>query len=376
MNRRTAHRLVTLRAFGIGLAILAVAVLLASGCGGGDGDESGSTELAAGLSEITVDSTADGSGRDGVLTLREAISLATGALSTDDLDAEEADQVRGTPGPSSSDTIVFADLFQDGEAIVLAEPLPPLSSGNDTIDGSAVAGVTIDGDDRSLICIDITSSSNTLLGLLIVNCLTGVLINRQSDENRIGAGGDNQGNVISGNVVGIDIRSRRNIIQGNLIGLDATGSEPMGNEFEGIWVTPLGGENIIGGPNPGEGNVISGNPLIGISIDGSADNVLQGNLIGLDQSGSYAVQNKYGISVQGGATGNLIGGGAAKERNVISGNNAGLLLRGPDTIQNVVRGNYFGRDVSGEAGISNSLDIWELEDAGQNVIEENEMGGD
>ena len=361
----------------IGLVFLAVGALLAAACGGGGSDDLGTsgspTQGPSGRSELVVNSHADTDERDGVLTLREAVLLATGVLSASELDPEEAGQVQGDPGPESGDVITFADSFQDGEAIVLAEPLSPLASGFDVIDGSAVDGVVIDGDSESFTCIEIDSSGNALLGLQIVGCRTGILVGQQAEENRIGGSEAGQGNIISGNVVGIELRGRANVIQGNLIGLDASGAEPVGNEFEGIWVTPVGRENIIGGPNPGEGNVISGNTLFGISIDGAKDNVLQGNLIGLDLSGSEGVANKYGITVQAGATGNVIGGDGMGERNVISANNTGLLLRGPETSGNVVRGNYFGTDAAGDGEIANVVDVWELEDIGENVLEENQL---
>lgn len=321
-----------------------------------------------------VSSHADTDERDGVLTLREAVLLATGVLSASELDPEEAGQVQGDPGSESGDVITFADSFRDGEAIVLAEPLPSLASGFDVIDGSAVDGVVIDGDSESFTCMEIDSSGNALLGLQIIGCRTGILVGQQAEENRIGGSEAGQGNIISGNVVGIELRGRANVIQGNLIGLDASGTEPVGNEFEGIWVTPVARENIIGGPNAGEGNVISGNPLFGISIDGAQDNVLQGNLIGLDISGSEGIANKYGITVQAGATGNVIGGDGLGERNVISANNTGLLLRDPETSGNVVRGNYFGTDAAGDGEIANVVDVWELEDTGENVLEENQLG--
>ena len=366
---------VWLRAFSIGLGVLAVTgALLAAACGGdgGDSDEDGAG-VTTGQTKLVVNSSADAAERDGVLTLREAILLANGELNTSELDAEEASQVRGDPGTESDDTVVFAEPFQHDEAIVLSEALPPLIGGGDTINGSAAGAVVIDGGDRSFRCIEITSSGNTLLGLQIVNCRTGILVGQQAEENRIGGSAAGEGNVISGNMVGIELRGRGNIIQGNLIGLDASGSQPLGNELEGIWVTPAGRQNIIGGRNPGEGNVISGNELFGISIDGAADNILQGNLIGLDRSGRQAVANKYGMTVQAGATGNVIGGGSPQERNVISGNNTGLLLRDPETSGNTVRGNYFGTDVSGDTGIGNVLDIWELEDVGDNILEENQL---
>ena len=359
----------------VGPGLLAVGGLLAAACGGGgsvDVDPSSSpTEGPSSRSELVVNSNVDTDERDGVLTLREALLLATGALSTSDLDSGEAGQVQGNPGPESGDIITFAGPFQDGEGIVLAGALPPLASGNDTIDGSAAGGVVVNGDGRTFACIEISSSGNALLGLQIVNCRTGFLVGEQAEDNRIGGSEAGQGNVISGNVVGIELRGRANVIRGNIIGLDASGTEALGNEFEGIWVTPVGRDNIIGGPNPGEGNVISGNPLFGISIDGAQDNLLQGNLIGLDPSGNKGVANNYGITVQGGATGNVIGGDDLGERNVISANNTGLLLRGPETSGNVVRGNYFGTDASGDGEIANVVNIWELEDAGENVLEEN-----
>ena len=365
-------------ALSLGLGLLAVGALLAAACGGGgsdDVDTSGSpTQGPSGRTELVVNSHADTDERDGALTLRESVLLATGVLSAAELDPEEAGQIQGDPGPESSDVITFADSFRDGEAIVLAEPLPPLASGFDVIDGSAVDGVVIDGDSESFTCIEIDSSGNALLGLQIVGCRTGILVGRQAEENRIGGSEAGQGNIISGNVVGIELRGRANVIQGNLIGLDASGAEPVGNEFEGIWVTPVGRENIIGGPNAGEGNVISGNPLFGISIDGAQDNVLQGNLIGLDLSGSEGVANKYGITVQAGATGNVIGGDGLGERNVISANNTGLLLRGPETSGNVIQGNYFGTDAAGDGEIANVVDVWEVEDTGENVLEENQLG--
>ena len=370
-NRRSALFPVTLRAIGMGLAFLAVGALLAAACGGGDDGSDGGGGRGKIQAELTVDSNADSAKRDGVLTLREAILLATGDLGTSALDAQESARVRGAPGPNSRDAVVFASAFRGKQAIVVGEPLPDLSGGNDTIDGSAVGGVTIDGSDRSTTCISITSSGNTLMSLQIMNCRTGIVVDRQAEKNHIGVSGE--GNVISGNVVGIEIRGRGNVIQGNLIGLDATGTAALGNDFEGIWVTPLGKENIIGGSKRGEGNVISGNELFGISIDGSADNVIQGNLVGLDQSGIQAVTNRYGISVQAGATGNLIGGEAPEDRNIISGNNTGLVLRDPGTRDNVVRGNQFGKDISGGIQVANTVDVWTGEDAGKNVLKDNEM---
>lgn len=349
--------------FGIGFGVLATFSLLAAVCGGGGPAQP----------KLVVDSNADRVERDGVLTLREAIVLATGGLSRSDLDPQEAKQVRGKPGPASADLILFARPFEADQAIALGSSLPPLASGNDSIDGSGVGRVAIRGDvHKSFVCIEITSSDNVLRGLEITNCLRGILVADEAQGNRIGGSGGGRGNVISANVVGIELRGRKNVIQGNLIGLDARGTEAVGNEHEGIWIAAAR-ENIIGGPGPGEGNVISGNKLFGVNIDGAANNVLQGNLIGLDPSGSRPLGNRHGISVQAGARGNIIGGEKVEERNVISANETGIVLRDSLTTGNVVRGNYLGTDVDGEIEVANGADIWEMEGVGENVLEGNRV---
>lgn len=351
------------------LAVAALALILAlTACS----DGGGGPDMPIGA-QIRVNSEADTADRDGVLTLREAIRLATGDLDLQELDETERTLVSGQPGPGSADLIIFTGPTSSGTPIRLASTLPPLSAGGDTIDGSTATGALIDGGDRSLVCLEITSSRNAVLGIQITGCHTAVLVREEAEGNRIGGAGEGEGNVLVGNIVGIELRGSRNTVQGNLVGVDATGQAGLGNEFEGIWITAGAAENFIGGPGEGQGNVISGNPLIGIAIDGS-DNRVQGNLIGLSAAGTEAVPNKFGISVQGGATGNLIGGSKPTERNVISGQDTGVILRDAGTKDNTVRGNLFGTDVTGEIELRNGRDIWEIETQGENVVRDNRFG--
>ena len=55
------------------------------------------------------------------------------------------------------------------------------------------------------------------------------------------------------------------MIQGNYIGTDATGQNSVPNQGEGVIIagSPY---NLIGGPAAGQGNVISGNGSYGIEI--------------------------------------------------------------------------------------------------------------
>ncbi|MDO8615341.1 MAG: hypothetical protein Q7T33_06340 [Dehalococcoidia bacterium] len=328
---------------------------------------------------ITVDGAGDDDSRDDLLTLREAILLATGTLERGSLTAGEADNVRGDVGGALADVITFdASAFpqEGGEPITLASALPSLSSGFDAVDGVGATPVISGGPFE---CLRIDSGGNTVRGLMIRDCDTGLALSAGAQDNVVGGAGKGQGNVISGNRVGIEIRGRGNRVEGNLIGLDASGRTAMPNRAEGIWIAPGAQDNIIGGGEPGTGNVISGNDLFGVSIDGpegiglgpTRGNVLAGNYIGTDTTGMVAVPNEYGINIQAGAQENVIGGEGGGKVNVIAGNQVGIVIRDPPTQGNVISGNYFGLTADGAGSLPNGVDVSLLEDAGENVVREN-----
>lgn len=341
---------------GAGLGI----VLLALACGGGNGTGP----------KLVVNSILDVNERDGVLTLREALLLATGELTREELDDDERGQVDGSPGAEQSDTVTFDEAtFVDDESatIALDSDLPAMNRSGDVVDG--MGEVTVDGQEKGLTCFTMASDGNELKGLRVHGCQTAVLVR----ERAVGAvvGGPGRGNVLSGNMVGVEVRGEGTTIMGNLIGLDPAGAAPMPNEFEGIWVTSEARDTVIGGAGSGEGNVISGNELFGVSVDGAEGTVLQGNMIGLDRSGRTGIVNRWGITVQSGARETDIGDGTDDGRNIISSNNTGILVRGIDTEEVAVRGNYFGTDVDGEQVIANAVDILFLDGKGQAVVEDN-----
>jgi len=345
----------------VGIVVLLLP-LLAFGCGDGEGGPT-----------ITVSSTADSEGRDGVVTLREAILLATGELTKQDLDSAEGKHVSGSPGADFADAIIFdlsAFPLSEPATIALGSPLPTLTTGADTVDGSG-RGIIVDGGGQGFDCFHISSSDNTIKGLEIQNCRTGIVIERSGERNSIGGPTPEERNVISNNAaVGIEIRGVANIVRGNYIGTDATGTASAPNGMEGIWIAPGAHDNLVGGSTAGDRNVISGNRLFGISLDGPeiSGNVIKGNYIGVDATGRVALRNSYGVVISGGAQNNTVGGSAPGEGNVISGNGGGVLIRHSGTTGNVVQANWIGTDAIGTQAVGNSYGVWIARGAQGNVI--------
>ena len=146
-----------------------------------------------------------------------------------------------------------------------------------------------------------------------------------------------------------------NQVQGNFIGVDATGAAALGNSDRGVSVS--GSANVVGGSTHETRNVISGNAR-GVQLDGS-DHVLQGNYIGTDATGAFALPNlNEGVNVNG-ATGVLIGGPTGPPPgpgNLISGNIGHGIDLFDGATGTTVQGNFIGSDPTGQIPVGNSLD--------------------
>jgi hypothetical protein len=174
----------------------------------------------------------------------------------------------------------------------------------------------------------------------------------------IGGTAAGAGNVISGNINGIEINAKASstTIQGNFIGTDSTGTAGLGNTDAGVLVTDSNG-NAIGGTSPGAGNVISGNGQAGVALAGtSTSNQVQGNLIGTDNTGTKALGNGLaGVDI--GSPGNTVGGTSAAARNIIAGNGEGVAIHDPAATGNLVEGNFIGTDITGAKALGNSTGV-------------------
>lgn len=126
-------------------------------------------------------------------------------------------------------------------------------------------------------------------------------------------------------------------VTGNYIGTDRTGTLALSNGSGGADEGGIYGTSFvtIGGTALNTGNLISGNNPNGIFVTSSSD--IKGNIIGLNAAETAVLPNSIGIRAGNSA---LIGGESANGGNVISGNTlAGILLQGH---QDTVYGNYVG----------------------------------
>ncbi|UUO09290.1 choice-of-anchor D domain-containing protein [Blastopirellula sp. J2-11] len=254
----------------------------------------------------------------------------------------------------------------------------------DQLEGNVISGNSNDG-----VYLASSSAYNSISGnkigtdasgtVAIANGSNGVIILSGSHHNLVGTNsGDGlynamEGNLISGNQnCGIIIRgSSENWISGNRIGTDSTGAIALSNGNYGVVLDTASTNNIVGTngdgvSDDGEANVISGNGAPGSNVSGvflnstgTTNNIVAGNLIGTDATGTYAVPNaKYGVWIYGGAQNNIIGTngngvGDAAERNIISGNGSvGVRLEG-SVPGNRIAGNYIGTDISGSYAVAN-----------------------
>ncbi len=170
-------------------------------------------------------------------------------------------------------------------------------------------------------------------------------------------GGDqpNEGNVISGNGdLGIALQGDNIRILGNHIGTNADGTLTLANRLEGILV----GEShdvTIGGAANGQGNLISGNGKSGIIIYPSNRVTVSGNKIGTNATGSTAIGNgEHGILVTPGSSDITIGGDSPAAGNLVSGNLTRSGIFSWDGLQHTIANNFVGTDITGLLPIPNN----------------------
>jgi hypothetical protein len=156
-------------------------------------------------------------------------------------------------------------------------------------------------------------------------------------------------NVVSGNARGgVQLNgdgTSDNQLLGNYIGTDAAGDGGLGNGGDGVLINGGASSNTVGGNAANDGNVISENAGEGVNLGGSgtSGDIVAGNLIGTDPSGTVAMPNRDGVVINAGGSNDTL------TLNEVSGNTGeGISLNGTGTTGNVVSGNTIGTDPNGD----------------------------
>ena len=306
-----------------------------------------------------------------------------------------------------------------------------LIASNITIDGTTQTAnqgntnpngpeIVLDGGNMSLMsCFRIASANNTIKGFVIGGFQYAILlfganggtisdcyIGTASDgvtpfpnQYGIGLSGGTYGaynlgyarnvtirnNVLSGNTAaGIVMEgsgTQNNVVVGNRIGVSANGDLPLSNHY-GIIVMTNAKNNRIGGTTATDRNIISANTEIGIYIESADSNVVCGNYIGVDATGTrtfeYAPDSAIqanGVEINTTGKHNLIGGSTPEARNIISGNRVYGCIYYGNCSQNNIAGNYIGTDVTGTAAIPNATGICVDGSSNHNIMENNVLSG-
>src|SRR6266446_12437 len=238
---------------------------------------------------------------------------------------------------SGLDTIVFQIPGSGVHTIALLSTLPPITDPV-AIDGTTQTGFT----NKPVIELNGANAGNNAgLRLLAGNCtIRGLAINR------FGADG-----------IRIEASAATNFIVGNFIGTDPTGLIGRGNA-NGVLVNGSSGNVIgFFRTNPADRNLISANTDTGVYVLNGSNNVVQGNLIGTTITGGASLGNLNNGVVLYNAPGNLIGGVTTSAQNIVSGNGtSGIYLFGSGATANLIQGNYIGTDATGSVPVGNAAD--------------------
>jgi hypothetical protein len=238
-----------------------------------------------------------------------------------------------------------------------------ISAGGSTVRGLAInqfakdgIRLTVSGGD--VIAGDFLGTDATGI-VALPNQDAGVLIDG-SNGNTIGGTTPAARNLVSGNTnqnIFLINGSSGNVIAGNFVGLTATGKATLPTDGSGVSLFQAPG-NTVGGIAAGAGNVIGGQTFDGVAIDSSNGNVVQGNFIGTDPSGTVPLGNAVGVFVGfSNAAGNTIGGAFPGAGNLISGNfGDGVLVNPAIGGGNAILGNRIGTDASGTISLANGGD--------------------
>jgi len=209
---------------------------------------------------------------------------------------------------------------------------------------------------------------------IVQNGQHGVHLAPGSHHNLIGWQGE--GNVVAGNEgSGVLIEgagSDSNRVLSNYIGTDPPGQTPWANGGHGVWLRAGAQYNEVGGELGWHGNVISGNGMSGVMIEGNNTDInrVGANLIGIAADGVTPLGNgHHGVGIYGGAVLNQVGSSVLLPNTIAANGWSGVAIVQSNT--NGVVENHIGSDASAELDLGNGWYGVHVVGAKDNVISSN-----
>jgi hypothetical protein len=320
-------------------------------------------------------SVAEGNGDCGILTESSSIHVSHCVISGNANNGVEI-LGSGATGSTISNSLIGTDAngtYAIGNGIAgvdIANGAAAVQILNNVISANQSNGINVSGSSNIVQgnLIGTNAAGTAALG----NTLSGIAI-LGAANNLIGGTTPGTGNLISGNDASglvIDLTGANdNTAEGNFIGTNPAGTAALGNSVDGVFILNGATNNTIGGTTAGASNVISGNLGKGVEIDvmNTNGNKVQGNFIGTDLTGGYALGNQGTGVLLGNTSGNVIGGTAPGAGNVIAASafsGIGISAGGGNT----VLGNWIGTNAGGQTGLGNTRAGVTISDSSNNIV--------
>ena len=262
---------------------------------------------------------------------------------------------------TDADAITFNIDGAGPHVIALASSLPSITDADVSIDGSSQAGAS---------CGQLTTGTQHVLQVQLDGAAltSGSALTIEAGSVQVSGL-----SVINAFQSGIVIKSAGNnsVIECSYIGVETDGETSGSNNRTGG--SYLAGIDVNFADNVTIRNtLISGNDassgVDGIRLDdGATGTVITGNIIGLNAAGTSALGNANNGIVVDSQSYATIGGTTAILRNVISGNNDGIIFR-VDSGGGTVLGNYIGLGADGTSPLGNTVIGVQIANSASNIV--------
>ncbi len=151
---------------------------------------------------------------------------------------------------------------------------------------------------------------------------------------------------------GIELAGADGRLEASYVGVGVDGATPESNT---VGITVGGERVIVGGRDPGDGNLLAGPTTVQIS---ASNVVFRGNLVGTDRTGTTLLEGLSNAVMLFSGDGIQIGGSLTGDGNLINGGTTHNLWENSTPTNTEIRGNRFGTTLDGLSSIGSSGNVF------------------